>query len=54
VEVLRRVYETAHPGLYRYNTKSQMDEHFARLRAELARDRTLAEAYVAFSQFTGD
>ena len=51
VEVLRRVYKAAHPGLYRYNTKADMDRHFADLRAEFARDRTLAEAYVAFSQF---
>jgi hypothetical protein len=50
-DVLQRVYETAHPGLYRYNTKEQMNGHFARLRAEFARDRTLAEAYVAISQF---
>src|SRR5262245_466977 len=51
VDVLQRVFEAAHPGLYRYNTKPQMNRHFARLRAEFARDRTLAEAYVAFSQF---
>jgi hypothetical protein len=51
VAVLERVYETAHPGLYRYNTKAQMAENFAALRAEFARDRTLAEAYVAISQF---
>ena len=51
VDVLQRVYETAHPGLYRYNTKAQMDGHFAALRSEFTRDRTLAESYVAFSQF---
>ena len=42
VDVLERVYELAHPGLYRYSTKAQMDGHFpAALRAEFARDRTL-------------
>ena len=51
VDVLQRVYESAHPGLYRYNTKDQMDAHFAALRAEFARDRTLADSYIAFSQF---
>jgi hypothetical protein len=51
VDVLRRVYEAAHPGLYRYSTEAQMAGHFADLRAEFARDRTLAEAYVAFSRF---
>ncbi len=51
VAVLQRVYEAVHPGLYRYNTKAQMDGHFATLRAEFGRDRSLAEAYIAFSQF---
>jgi hypothetical protein len=51
VDVLQRVYESAHPGLYRYNTKAQMDGHFAALRAHFARDRTLADSYIAFSQF---
>jgi hypothetical protein len=51
VDVLQRVYELAHPGLYRYNTKAQMDGHFATLRAEFARDRTLADSYVIISQF---
>lgn len=51
VDILRRIYEAAHPGLYRYNTKAQVDGHFAALRAEFVRDRTRAEAYVAFSRF---
>ncbi len=51
VDVLERVYEAAHPGLYRYNTREQMAGHFAALRAELTRDRTLGEAYVAISRF---
>lgn len=50
VDVLQRVYEQAHPGLYRYNTKAEWDEHLAALRAEFVRDRTLGEAYVALSQ----
>ncbi len=49
--ILQRVYECAHPGLYRYNTKAQMDAHFASLRSEFGRDRTLADSYIAFSQF---
>ena len=51
VDVLKQVYESAHPGLYRYNTKAQMDRHFTALRSEFARDRTLADSYIAFSQF---
>jgi hypothetical protein len=50
-DLLRRIYESAHPGLYRYNTKAQMDRHFEDLRVRLDRDLTLAETYVAISQF---
>jgi hypothetical protein len=49
--VLRRAYEALHPGLYRYNTKAQMDAHFAELEAALGRDQTLGEAYLAVSLF---
>ena len=51
VAVLRRAYETLHPGLYRYNTPEQMDRAFRDLAAEFQQDRTLAEAYLAFSVF---
>ncbi len=51
VDLLRRLEETAHPGLYRYNTRAQIEEHFAALRSEFSRDRTLPEAYIAISQF---
>ncbi len=49
--ILRRVYEQLHPGLYRYNTKPQMDAHFADLSQALDHDQTLAEAFLAFSRF---
>lgn len=51
VGILRNAYETLHPGLYRYNSKEQMAAAFAALEAEFARDRTLAESYLAFSVF---
>jgi Peptidase family S41 len=51
VAVLRRVYAQLHPGLYRYNTPAQMDAAFRALEGEFQRDRTLAEAYLAFSVF---
>ncbi len=51
VLILRRAYETMHPGLYRYNTPEQMDAAFRALDAEFATDRTLADAYLAFSVF---
>lgn len=49
--VLKRSYEELHPGLYRYNTKAQMEAHFGALEAELSRGLTLREAYVAISVF---
>ena len=52
VAILRRAYQELHPGLYRYNTKTQMDANFAWLESEFSRDRTLSEAYLAFSIFT--
>lgn len=51
VAILKRAYETLHPGLMRYNTKAQMDAAFLMLEHEFDRDRTLAEAYVALSVF---
>ncbi len=49
--VLRRAYEQIHPGLYRYNTKDQMNANFAELDREFSRDLSLREAYLAFSVF---
>jgi hypothetical protein len=49
--ILRQAYETLHPGLYRYNTKSEMDAHFTELQKEFSRDRTLADAFLALSVF---
>lgn len=49
--VLKKAYEAMHPGLYRYNSKAQMDAHFAALRAEFDRDLSLRQAYLAFSIF---
>jgi len=49
VAILRRAYETLHPGLYRYNTPAQIDTAFRALELEFQQDRTLAEAYLAFS-----
>jgi hypothetical protein len=49
--VLREAYEELHPGLYRYNTKAQMDAAFADLDRELDHDQTLQDAFLAFSEF---
>jgi len=51
VAILRRTYEALHPGLYRYSTPDQVDEAFRALSREFDQDRTLAQAYVAFSVF---
>ncbi len=51
--ILRRAYEQLHPGLYRYNTKAQMDANFAELDRQFGRDMSLREAYVAISVFLG-
>ena len=52
VAVLRRAYGELHPGLLRYNTPDQVEAAFRALEAEFARDRTLADAYIALSKFT--
>jgi hypothetical protein len=49
--VLREAYGVLHPGLYRYNTKAQMDAAFAELDRELNHDQTLQDAFLAFSEF---
>ncbi len=49
--VLRRAYEELHPGLYRYNTKEQMDAAFTDLAQRLNHDQPLQDAYLAFSVF---
>ena len=49
--ILRKAYETLHPGLYRYNNKTQMDAAFAVLNQQLGHDETLREAFLAFSEF---
>lgn len=49
--ILREAYESLHPGLYRYNDRSQMDAAFAELNQQLDHDETLQEAFLAFSVF---
>ena len=52
VAVLRATFEQLHPGLYRYNTKAEMDAAFDRLRNDFAQDRTLEQTFVRLSAFT--
>ncbi len=50
--ILRRAYESLHPGLTRYNTPAQLDEHFRVLQAALDRDQPLSSAFLRFAEFT--
>ena len=50
--VLRRSYESLHPGLYRYRTPAQVDAAWAELAQAWSRDQTLPQAYLALSRFT--
>ena len=51
VRLLRRAYETLHPGLLRYNTPDQIAAGFERLEADSATPRTLGAFYLRLSQF---
>lgn len=51
LKIMRRAYEELHPGIYRYNSPSQLGAHWKSLESSLSRDQTLGEAYLAFSQF---
>jgi hypothetical protein len=51
VAILREAYEQLHPGLYRYNSKVEMDKQFAALQNSLSHDQSPQEAYLAFSIF---
>jgi len=52
VAILRRALEELHPGLYRSNTKTQMDAAFAQLDAACSRDLSREQAFLALSKFT--
>jgi hypothetical protein len=52
VRVLRAAFESLHPGLLRYRSAEETARAFRALEAEFARDRTLADAYLALARFT--
>ena len=49
--LFQRAYRELHPGLYRYNSRAQMDRNFQALQKRLDRDLTLPETYLAFATF---
>lgn len=51
VDVLEQAYTQLHPGLMRYNAPEQMRANFAELRASLAKNHDLANAWLAYSLF---
>jgi hypothetical protein len=51
VDVLEKTYMALHPGLYRYNTRPEIDAAFAELRRKFGQDRTLPDSYLALSEF---
>ena len=51
--ILRRAYETLHPGLHRYATEAQWNHAYEDLLHATAAGGTLASAYASFSRFLG-
>ncbi|ESQ92232.1 hypothetical protein ABAC460_04900 [Asticcacaulis sp. AC460] len=51
--MLRRIYETLHPGLYRYQTPQAWAEACDHLAADLRRPADVAQQYLALSRLAG-
>ena len=51
VAILRQACTALHPGLYRHNTRAAMETAFRALEQKFQHDRTLEDAYLAFSVF---
>ncbi len=54
LEVLERIYRELHPGLYRYHDARSLESLFAEARREMSRERSLTEAFLAFTRLTAD
>ncbi|PHV13391.1 S41 family peptidase [Chitinimonas sp. BJB300] len=50
--LLRETLQALHPGLYRYNSPSQIEAHFQQLQARFRTSQSVAQAYLAFAAFT--
>jgi hypothetical protein len=51
-EIMRKSYETLHPGLYKYAAKSVIDGYFEECKKALNHDQSLQEAYLNFHKLT--
>ncbi|GAB5527396.1 MAG: S41 family peptidase [Roseivirga sp.] len=52
--IARKALETAHPGLYRYNTKAEIAAMFDRYEKSFAKPMTHGEAYLNFSKMLAE
>ncbi len=52
VAILRKAYETLHPGLYKYADTATINRYFAECQASLTHTQSLADAYLAFMKLT--
>lgn len=51
-DIVRKSYETLHPGLYKYDDKATIDGYFEACKKALDHDQTLQEAYLNFAKLT--
>ncbi|MDZ7627687.1 MAG: S41 family peptidase [Parvularculaceae bacterium] len=51
IRLLRRAYDTLHPGLYRYASPAVISDRLERLERRFARGLSLSEAYLQLSEF---
>jgi hypothetical protein len=51
-DILRKSYETLHPGLYKYEDKATIDGYFEACKKALDHDQTVQEAYLNFTKLT--
>jgi C-terminal processing protease CtpA/Prc len=51
-EILKRSYESLHPGLYKYQSKEAIDKAFEKCRVSFSKDLTLQETYKAILELT--
>lgn len=51
-EIMRKSYETLHPGLYKYADKATVDGYFEECKKALNHDQSLQEAYLNFHKLT--
>ncbi|MBU1374708.1 MAG: peptidase S41 [Alphaproteobacteria bacterium] len=51
-DILEAAFRALHPGLSRYNSAADLDGHFAKLRAAMARSASPADTWLGLTRFT--